>query len=511
MRKITIRNIKGIRNLEFILPNKKGLYVLTGSNGSGKTTLLTCLWRLTDSYAFQRDFRTSSDRVDVYEGEIIYQLDKKTVSYSHSKVRWTGTPRKNTNILKNFGYPQVRHLSATGRLHQYSDELNPTNFKAVRQELKDDLNRIFATTKFDNLRYVQVGSLRGRGKGNQRWKKAYVIKKTRNSYYSEKNFSLGELLVLNLLDLIKDVPNDSLLLIDELEMALHPRVQYKLLKYLEEKASNKLTIILSTHSSSLIKTCKNLIYLENDGSGNIEVYPNAYPAYVLKEVAIEEDNLADYIFYVEDDMAKALLHAMLNHYFAANTSKYRPFYKILPIGSFENVLKFAQHSKGYIFHEIIGQYIFLDKDVSTTYQKLRTSGNSRSEAEEILFQRFIHQADKINYLPITPEKGIWEYIDSETRSFQTDFTNTFPDSTLDLERAITDIKSHFYSSSSNSNIDNKGAKRRIKKLVKTIQETDNIPETKIIQCLSESFTKNFFQDKENRNAWKGKFGSIFSN
>ena len=81
-----------------------------------------------------------------------------------------------------------------------------------------------------------------------------------DTYYSEKNFSLGEILILNTLLLIDDVTAGSMLLIDELEMALHPRVQIRLLKYLENKAIEKnLVIILSTHSSSLIKSAKKLI------------------------------------------------------------------------------------------------------------------------------------------------------------------------------------------------------------------------------------------------------------
>src|SRR5690606_36324391 len=156
--------------------------------------------------------------------------------------------------------------------------------------------------KFNNLRYVQTSSTRGPGSGSQRWKRAYVIK-IGNSYYSEKNFSLGEILILNTLLLIDDVTTGSMLLIDEIEMALHPRVQIRLLKYLEKKATEKgLVIILSTHSSSLIKSAKKLIYLDNkSGDGQIKVNKNCYPAIVLRDIAIEEDIQPDYIFVVEDD------------------------------------------------------------------------------------------------------------------------------------------------------------------------------------------------------------------
>ena len=35
--KITIKNIKGIKNLEFYVPRKSGVYLLVGPNGAEKT------------------------------------------------------------------------------------------------------------------------------------------------------------------------------------------------------------------------------------------------------------------------------------------------------------------------------------------------------------------------------------------------------------------------------------------------------------------------------------------
>ena len=41
--KITIDKVKNVKHLEFIIPEKTGVYLLVGPNGAGKTTLLTCL------------------------------------------------------------------------------------------------------------------------------------------------------------------------------------------------------------------------------------------------------------------------------------------------------------------------------------------------------------------------------------------------------------------------------------------------------------------------------------
>lgn len=444
MKKIIIKNIKHVRDLEFEIPSRSGVYVLTGSNGSGKTTLMTCLLRIGWFRAFQDNFKTGNDRIDNYTGEIIYEVDNNRVSYHHAGTRWPPRPRRNSNLFSRFGYPQVRFLPATGnRLFIHEQDINPTSFRAVTNQLKGDLNQILETAKFDNLRYVQTGSTRGRGGGSQRWKRAYVIK-IGNNYYSEKNFSLGEILVLNTLLLIEDVPNNSMLLIDELEMALHPRVQLRLLEFLENKAQEKnLTIILSTHSSSIIKLAKKIIYLENDGTGNITVIYNTYPALVLKEVAIEEDIQPDYVFFVEDDMAEMLLKEMVNYYFRIEPNRLVPIFKILPIGGYEQVLQFAQYSRNYLFHAKIGQYVFPDKDVEQAYSTLGRQGNNRSKSQQRLFDLFKDLANRIFYLPITPEIGIWEWITHERPQVQIQIDNHYQGNTINLNDLIANTENHF--------------------------------------------------------------------
>ena len=68
MRKITIDNTKNIHHLEFVLPERSGVYLLVGANGTGKTTLLVCLDRICNPYGFARGFSASKSfgEVDQY-------------------------------------------------------------------------------------------------------------------------------------------------------------------------------------------------------------------------------------------------------------------------------------------------------------------------------------------------------------------------------------------------------------------------------------------------------------
>lgn len=64
-RKLVIKNLKNIKNLEFTIPSKKGVYLLTGGNEVGKTTLLVCLSmignKLDNSNTFRNNFKTNND------------------------------------------------------------------------------------------------------------------------------------------------------------------------------------------------------------------------------------------------------------------------------------------------------------------------------------------------------------------------------------------------------------------------------------------------------------------
>lgn len=487
--KIIINNIKHIRNLVFEIPTSSGAYVLTGSNGSGKTTLMTTLLRIGWYRAFQDHFKTGSERIDAYEGEVIYQTDRNSISYHHAGSRWTPRPRSiSQGFFQQFGYPEVRFLPATGnRLYIQDDVINPTDFRAVEEDLKQDLNYLLETSKFSNLRYVQTGSSRGPGGGSQRWKRAYVIRSGRRKYYSEKNFSLGEILVLNTLALIRDVPAGSMLLIDELEMALHPRVQIRLLNYLKNKAiENNLTVIISTHSSSLIKSADKLIYLENQGDGNILVRNNCYPALVLREVAIEEDIQPDYVFMVEDDMAEMLTKEMVKYYYQLEPTRQIPLYKVLPIGGYPQVLGFASLASEYLFNSKIGQYILLDADVEQTKTELTRKGNNRTVDEQQLFELFQSLEIKVKYLPITPELGIWQWLTTQTASIQQDINSHYPDTVINLQDLIEQTDRNY---ATDTDSERKKAKRRLKFIVKLLEGRVNEDSRRINQFLFGVFVK----------------------
>ena len=251
--KLTIKKLKSIEEFEFIIP-APGAYLLTGSNGAGKTSLLTCLSRLRNSGAFQRGFRSSSHAsLDSHRGASVrYEIDGQEVTYTYVEERWAPLPRKNSGLLDTCGYPEVKYITADAdRIEPQKQEFAPNRVRLTSQSLRDGMNSIFNTERFNELCYINLN------RGGQN--KAYLIRQMRpgkpTMYFSERNFSLGELCVLKLLLSLEDISSNSLVLIDELELAVHPRAQTNLFHHLSRFASAKnLTIIFSTQSVTLIKS-----------------------------------------------------------------------------------------------------------------------------------------------------------------------------------------------------------------------------------------------------------------
>lgn len=429
---IRIRNLRNLRSLDFELPDQ-GVWLLTAANGGGKTSLLACIRRIGHSNAFPVHFPTSlqSDRLDNHlEGSVVYEIDGETVEYAYRGERWTPRPRSNSMLLDDFGYPSVTYIGATAeRITPRSEDFDPRRVRPVHPEIYRPANEIFETQKFSSLRMINLAP----GVGND----AFVMSLGGSpiKYHSERHFSLGELCVLKLLKLLRDVARQSLIIIDELEMALHPRAQLKLLRYLETQAiAKRLTIIFSTHSVTLLKSIhrNKIIFLENDGDGRVNVIRGCYPTYALGQIAYDEESIPDAVYYVEDPRARHLVQAMFERF--ANEEfpdpNARPTLKVAPIGGFLEVVKFLDHSRT-ILPEHCRQNAILDGDVADeTLEAWRRSQNHD------LLARFQRLRDAIHYLPWTPEIGVMQFVADNRADFQRALRDRFNDNQIQIRDAV---------------------------------------------------------------------------
>lgn len=428
---VSIQNLRNIEQLDFDMPGE-GVWLLAGSNGSGKTTLLACLRRIGHATAFPTHFPSSlqSNALDNFgSAKIIYRVDDEEVEYAYRGERWAPRPKRNSHLLQDFGYRRVVYIGATpDRITPRPEDFNPRKVKRASDHLIATANRLFETNKFNELRTINLT----RGAGNQ----AFVlrVKPTPQArYHSEKQFSLGELCILKLIRELEECPHQSLLLIDELEMALHPRVQIQLYKYLVEISQEKhLTVIFSTHSVSLLKSVprKKLIFLQRNEQ-KIEPIRGCFPTYAIGNITLGEERAPDRVIYVEDDIAmyivEALVKLSLSHIYA-NQNQLFPTVKTVPIGGFERVVHFLRH------HDAIlpfgaQSFAVLDADVrDEVVESWRANENHQR------LGWFEGLGNQIQYLPWTPEVGLVRFFQLNRAQAEADIRNLFGDQQIVLDQ-----------------------------------------------------------------------------
>lgn len=412
--KIKIENLRNIRKLKFNIPDR-GVWLLTAGNGGGKSSLLACLRRIGYRLAFPVHFPSSqrSDRLDSFVGaKITYTINDEEVSYTYSGVRWVPIPKRNSDLFEQFGYSDVVYIGATAdRITPRPGDFDPARVTRAAPSIIQSANRIFETDRFDLLRRINL--TRGT------WNRAFVMAHDDNprTYHSESHFSMGELCVLNLVQAISDCRNNSMLIIDELELAIHPRAQRKLLEYLEEESARKnLTIIFSTHSVTLLKAANRnkIIFLNSLGNGKIDVVHGCFPTYALGYIAADEERIADSIVYVEDENASSLVEPLVK---LAVSNKYRaqdvfPTVTVLPIGPFDSVIRFLRKNRAAL-PDHVQQNALLDQDVQAeTLQKWQDDGNAVRLAE------FAQVQNQTSFLPWVPEVIVCEEMNQAAAHYQ---------------------------------------------------------------------------------------------
>ena len=435
---IKIRKLRNIESLDFEIPNP-GVWLLTAGNGAGKTSLLACLRRIKNPIAFPAHFPSSleSDRLDNHSnGTVTYILGDKSVEYAYRGERWTPRPRRNSSLFDDFPYPSVIYIGATAdRITPRPEDFDTRNIRSANRDLKDGANFILETEKFNNLRTINLT----RGGGNS----AFVMDLGGDpkKYHSEKHFSLGELCVLKLIKSLNDSPVNSMVLIDELEMALHPRAQVNLLKHLQDMAKKKnLTIIFSTHSVTLLKSIdrKNIILMERGSDGNISIVRGCFPTYAIGGIASDEEALPDILIYVEDNYAKVMVLAFYNKYIAEkiNNPALKPTLKVVPIGGFSSVIGFVDRQVG-ILPDHVSQMAILDADVKEeTLKNWKNNDKHERLAQMQKVEKFV------NYLPFTPEVGLAQHILDGVDDFTGALRGEVDDNQIQVKDVIKDYDKH---------------------------------------------------------------------
>jgi len=180
--------------------------------------------------------------------------------------------------------------------------------------------------------------------------------------YSEAFAGSGEFAVINMVNKIERATDNSLILIDEPEVSLHPEAQRKFLEYLIDKIiNNKHQIVIATHSIELIKNLPpssiKLIKLNGENKAVIE------RQYCLQDEAFQDLGVHDFNkhkIYVEDDVAELILKTVL----AKSTRLTPDLFEIIVFPGGDSRIYSAVVSSACI-SQSNKEHIFLDGDKNT--------------------------------------------------------------------------------------------------------------------------------------------------
>lgn len=340
--KIVISHIKNIKKAELEIPFDNGIYTFVGANGCGKSTLMLCMAQLLSKN----------------------QLGKLRIGDidNYSFVEY-----KNDDLVQTWCWNSTGHLVSKGQSFKYNGMYegslfygtrfeDSTNIEQMIQEGKITEERIADADKQvkEQLSYIIHGDLKHYGT-LMRLKNKKVAEElgiTNRPYFirvgscliSQYRMSSGECLLISLLHFLynsierRSLPVDKkvLVLIDELELALHPIAINRLMEYLQKLVNehSNLVIYLSSHSPEVIRRMSpSSLYRLNNVDGNLTLESNCYPSYLIRDLY---SNVApDFLFLVEDHLAQFVVNRVLSQ----NNLRSSKLIHCVPVGGANNVLE----------------------------------------------------------------------------------------------------------------------------------------------------------------------------
>ena len=316
--KMVIDNICGIKHLDMAF--NKGMNLICGENGVGKTTILKAI-------AYQFLYGEDSFIKKHYgaeKGEVCIWIEgsKEPITYEVFDFvpgeigRYVIDKRKSDNLLyfsaaRTIAYNKISALPS-GETKEKDEYYSAQALKnGVHNDIKDwFVNRLLFSKLEQSLNEEQLENLELSKNAFQMLdanlsvktvKPDYeiVLKNKENEIYFEMLSDGYKSCVFILLGIIKEVelryPTvkavdfDGIIMIDEIDIHLHPQWQSKLVNVLKETFPNA-QIIATTHSPSVLQTAKSdeIIPLYKDKEGNIKIKELQLGKYGLQGWTLEE-------------------------------------------------------------------------------------------------------------------------------------------------------------------------------------------------------------------------------
>lgn len=371
--KIEIHNLRKFSKnsqINFTFP----LTVLVGKNGSGKTTLLKAMKLLAKNQIPQNQFFETAIDDGGFEGaDISYLIDGERLQYKRMSQNEWG---KEGNIPSNLSvtYIQTKHLvGAIDKSLLYDDvgkkmkEIQKIEYiirqskKILQNNLSNSERKQRCSLKSDDIKVVNwilqkeiqsIEIIRHKYYSGT-WGTSIIFNE--GEQYSEYNAGSGEFLIAYIVNKVRQLSENSLLLLDEPEVSLHPGAQRRLMCYiLDIIKRKKIQVIIATHSTNIVdslpKSSIKCLRKIEDSVIIIEeqvCYQNAF-------LELESDIKKKHII-VEDVIAKRIIEGVLKEEKMDNLLQV-DFYP----GGANNIKKYTLFT--YAKTKIQNRYTILDGD-----------------------------------------------------------------------------------------------------------------------------------------------------
>ena len=252
-----IEELKNLRNVsvEFATP---GLTAIMGINGSGKSTILhalACCYQPLqnkdrENYKFSMFFTPNPDSLwqgskftiihDYRRGQQLYR-DKEEV-FTKATDRWS--PKYSRRISRHVIFLGIRTCAPAIELESQSSFIHYGTTPRIDQlanRVKEKAGLIMNRNYFTYNVHTTTRS-------------QYIGVGHQDIQYSALSMGAGEQRIFKILESIFGAPRNSLIIIDEIDLLLHPNALKKLLEVINERSIDKnLQIVFSSHSPVLFE------------------------------------------------------------------------------------------------------------------------------------------------------------------------------------------------------------------------------------------------------------------
>lgn len=396
--KVSISKLKSIKSLEIELPVDRGIYAITGQNATGKSTLIAAAATSFYFAPMNRYFGKDTE----YGEKISFTLGDKEKKWIYDSSGWHADGKLR---LKGFYEGSIifgnRFRDTNIGVITKIENISPRDIMSGHQFIKDNLGIILHNDKdyYEELLTVDAGIAHDRYDING---VPYFYKKNGKTI-SQYHMSTGENLLLTILHSIKeriddrkDLTTPCMLLLDEVELALHPSSLARLMKLCRHIAKEfNMAIYFSTHSIELIREIdpENIFYIDRMIDDQLMIINPCYPSYATK---ILYDHFGyDTVILVEDDLAKIIVDKILRELRLLDNK----LVHVMPCGTWDSVLRLA--------HDVV------DSNLLSKYSKIIVILDRDCEKEAPIYvsRNKLNVLSDLNYLPVqSVEKFLKKYL-----------------------------------------------------------------------------------------------------